>query len=99
MVALLAAALRAQGTFRVEVARWSDSCALWGCGFRGYAAARRLQEARGGFHAPSWCFFGVVAGLAESGAVAGTGGPALVPGNDVVVVADRGIAVRGPAGV
>ena len=48
---------------------------------------------------PTGGFFGVVAGLAEPGAVVAGGWSAAVPGNDVVQVPDRGVAVGGPAGV
>ncbi|MDQ0662893.1 hypothetical protein QFZ35_001391 [Arthrobacter ulcerisalmonis] len=41
----------------------------------------------------------MVAGFAEALAVTGAGGSAVVPGGDVVVVADRGVAVRGAAGI
>ena len=52
-----------------------------------------------GFDCPAGRFFGVVAGFAKSGAVVAAGGASMVPGDDVVQVADRGVAVRGAAGV
>ena len=48
---------------------------------------------------PAGVFFGVVAGLAEALAVAAAGGPVVVPGDDVVVMPDRGVAVGGTASV
>ena len=48
---------------------------------------------------PAGEFFGVVAGFAESGAVVPGGGAVVVPGDDVVEVADGCVAVRGAAGV
>ena len=49
---------------------------------------------------PAGGFFGVVAGFAESGAVgAWLVCAAVVPGDDVVQVADGGVAVGGAAGV
>ena len=48
---------------------------------------------------PAGEFFGVVAGFAESGAVVPGGGAVVVPGDDVVEVADGCVAVGGAAGV
>src|SRR5919112_3382037 len=48
---------------------------------------------------PTRCFFDVVAGFAEALAVGAGGWPVLVPGDDVVVVADGRVAVGGSAGV
>jgi hypothetical protein len=44
-------------------------------------------------------FLGVVARFAESRAIVQAGRAVVVPGNDVVKVADRGVAVGRPAGV
>src|SRR5207342_448871 len=48
---------------------------------------------------PAGGFFGVVAGFAEAGAVGAGGLSAVVPGADVVQVADGRVAVGGAAGV
>jgi hypothetical protein len=50
------------------------------------------------FCVPAWRLLGVVAGFAEPAAVAKARGPAVLPCDDVVVVADRRIAVRHAAG-
>ena len=52
-----------------------------------------------GFGGPAGVFLGVVAGFAEPLAVAGGGWAVVVPGDDVVVVANGRVAVRGSAGV
>ncbi len=62
----------------------------------GFLGAGRCGYRGGG---PAGGFFGVVAGFAESGAVGVGGGAAVVPGDDVVVVADGGVAVGGAAGL
>lgn len=63
---------------------------------------RAVSSQTGGgrwFCCPTGGFFGVVAGFTESLAVGEAGGSAVVPRDDVVVVADRGVAVRRAAGV
>src|SRR6476660_473353 len=65
----------------------------WRCEYEG------MSGSGAGLGAPAWGFFGVVAGFAEPCSVAAAGGAAVVPGDDVVQVADGGVAVGGAAGV
>ncbi|MDQ0617964.1 hypothetical protein QFZ33_001988 [Arthrobacter globiformis] len=58
-----------------------------------------VPRTRSGLGFPAGEFFGVVARFAQSGAVGQAGGSAVVPGDDVVVVADWGVAVGRAAGV
>ena len=51
------------------------------------------------FGGPAGVFFGVVAGFAESSAVAQVGGAAIMPGDDVVDVADGRVTVGCAASV
>ena len=67
--------------------------ACWCPGFDGVAGSGD------GFGGPSGVFLGVVAGFAEPLAVGAAGWSVVVPGEDVVVMPDRRVAVGGPAGV
>ena len=65
----------------------------WGGDFDGVAGSWS------GLGFPAGLFFGVVAGFAESGTVFECCWAVVVPGDDVVVVADGCVAVGGAAGV